>query len=185
VAHPRLLRRLVRQLRGCLPRLPKLQARVLRLRAGVGPGGPRSTATVARLVDRTVPQVRRVQRRAVRRLRAEARDGCSAVAAPDGAGATDTGTSADAGLAALGTAGGGDDGDGAAGPGGAGDAKSRTVEDKGGGSNGVLGVQDERSSPLRNLFPDPPGGADITLPVLAGLLLTAFLVAARLRRRRG
>jgi hypothetical protein len=183
-ASSRKLRRTVRALRGCLAALPRLEARVLRLRAGIGRARPHSTAAVARIVDRPLRQVRRVQRRALRHLRRDGRDGCAgAAAAPDGEGATATLGGTGTGLAALGDTGAGvnagADGTGAAAGGGGTD---HPVDTKDGGSSGVLGAQNDRERPPAGALPDVPGGVDPTLPVLL-MLLAALFVAHRLRQR--
>jgi hypothetical protein len=74
----RRLRRAVLTRRGCLGALPRLARRVLVLRAGVGRPKPRSRRTVARILDRRVSRIRRVERRALRQLRNLAEGGCGA-----------------------------------------------------------------------------------------------------------
>jgi hypothetical protein len=126
-----------------------------------------------------------VERRALRHLRRDGRDGCpGAAAAPDGAGATGTPGATGTGLAALGDTGAGvnagADGSGAAAGGGGG--TDRPVDTKDGGSSGVLGAQNDRERPLPGALPDVPGGVDPTLPVLL-MLLAALYGAHRLRQR--
>jgi len=70
------LRRMVGRLRGCLDGLPVLERRVLILRVGVGPGGPRSRARVARATGLSTRRVARLETRGLRRLRGLARGGC-------------------------------------------------------------------------------------------------------------
>jgi hypothetical protein len=77
-ARDRRLRRAVLTRRGCLGALPRLARRVLVLRAGVGRPKPRSRRTVARILDRRVSRIRRVERRALRQLRNLAEGGCGA-----------------------------------------------------------------------------------------------------------
>jgi hypothetical protein len=69
----RRLRRTVRRLRACLGGLPALERKVLVLRSGLGPRHARSRAQVARTLDLSPRRVRRVERRALRRLR----EGCA------------------------------------------------------------------------------------------------------------
>jgi Sigma-70, region 4 len=76
VRRERRLRQVVGRLRGCLDGLPMLERRVLVLRAGVGPGGPRSRTRVARALDLTPRRVARLERRGLRHLRGSGRDGC-------------------------------------------------------------------------------------------------------------
>jgi hypothetical protein len=83
VRRERRLRRVVGRLRGCLDGLPVLERRVLVLRAGVGPGGPRSRARVARGTNLSTRRVARLERRGLRRLRDLARGGCGMSASSD------------------------------------------------------------------------------------------------------
>jgi hypothetical protein len=83
VRRERRLRQVVGRLRGCLDGLPVLERRVLILRAGVGPGDPRSRARVARATDLSTRRVARLERRGLRRLRGLARGGCGMSARSD------------------------------------------------------------------------------------------------------
>ena len=72
----RRLRGAVDRYRSCLDGLPVLERRVLVLRSGLGPRGPRSRAGVARTLDLSARRVARLERRGLRRLRGLARGGC-------------------------------------------------------------------------------------------------------------
>jgi hypothetical protein len=88
--------RSVKRLSPCLYALPRLERRVLVLRAGLGRAAPRSRRTVARRLGTSQRRVKRAERRALRRLaKANRRDGCArrnaagaigAVAGPSGDG---------------------------------------------------------------------------------------------------
>jgi len=76
----------VHRLSSCLVELPRIYARVLALRAGVGRAEPASVSATARRVDRSHRAVRRIERRGLHKLRLAARDGCETPAV-DGSGA--------------------------------------------------------------------------------------------------
>jgi hypothetical protein len=61
--------------RVCLGSLPRIERRVLILRAGLRRGAPRRRVTVARMIDRPVARVRRLERRALKRLKRLSADG--------------------------------------------------------------------------------------------------------------
>jgi hypothetical protein len=75
------------QLQGCLGRVPRLERRVLVLRAGVGIGHTRSRARVARITGLRRASVARLERRGLRKLRALGRSGACPVV-PTGAAQT-------------------------------------------------------------------------------------------------
>jgi hypothetical protein len=176
------LRTAVRRLRGCLPALPRLQRRVLVLRTGIGKGGPRSRERVAGILDRSEIRVARIERRAVRRLRAADRSGrcadierASALTAPDGdasaAAAALEGSLVDA---AAGGAGGVANAVGGAG----GDEPSGGKGDDGKGRSGVKGESREGDTPPGVATPlNPP--PDITLAIIGLLLLAGAALAVR------
>jgi hypothetical protein len=68
------------QLQGCLARVPRLERRVLVLRAGVGIAHTRSRAQVARITGLRRARVARLERRGLRKLRALARSGACPIA---------------------------------------------------------------------------------------------------------
>jgi Sigma-70, region 4 len=67
------------QLQGCLGRVPRLERRVLVLRAGVGIAHTRSRAQVARITGIRRARVARLERRGLRKLRALGRAGACPV----------------------------------------------------------------------------------------------------------
>ena len=170
----RRLRRAVRRLTPCLSSLPRIQARVLALRAGIGPGRAMSRGRVARALDRPQRLVRRLERRGLANLR-QARDGgaCTRSVEPDGAGATP----------AIAAAGGGEvvriasDA-----------APAQLVGDSGGSGDrgGVLGEQREGGRrTIAGVIPRPPAPIELTLPLIIALCSIAWLVGRRLHRARG
>ena len=192
----RRFRRTVRRLSGCLDALPELSRRVLVLRAGVGEQDVLTVAQTARRVDRRMRAVRRIERRALRRLKAADRAGRCGEPVPDGAGAPATaiggggvgaGAAAGSELAAAGSAAGGSEDAGEGGAGGSGQDSFGTGN--GGDRGGVKGEQRERSPKRSPSFPGnlvAPAGKGIPavvwlVPVLA---LAGWFVAARIRRRR-
>jgi hypothetical protein len=70
VRRDRQLRHAVLGFRGCLSRLPRVERKVLVLRAGVGISHPRSRRLVARLTGLSPRRVARLERRGLRRLNA-------------------------------------------------------------------------------------------------------------------
>ena len=178
----RRLRRTIRDLRRCLSTLPRAQARVLSLRAGLGPGAALSRAEVAVDIDRSVGHVRRVERRAVAKLRGVRRTrGCGGAAAPatggdagaslvaSGAGTT-TATTAATSAGAPGAIAGGD----AGGRGGSGSS------DRG----GVKGESRQGRSPIAGLIPRAPQAVELTLPIVVALCAIGWLAGRRVVRRR-
>ena len=177
-------RQTVRRLRGCLAELPKRQARVLALRAGVGQRKPLTVAETASRIGLRDRQVRRIQRRALRTLRRAARDGCSAAPAPDGSGpettVAPTGTAialADAGTGAV-----------APDPSGT-DSKGGGTGSSGGTSSSHGAVKDEqrehhasRQFPGAFLAPSEPFPPILlAIPAVAGAI---WFAVSRIRRRR-
>jgi hypothetical protein len=69
---------MVLRLRGCLPRLPRGERRVLILRARLGAPRPRPRARVANILDVSAHRVARIERRALRRLGRLALQDCGA-----------------------------------------------------------------------------------------------------------
>jgi hypothetical protein len=101
VRRDRLLRKTVQRLQGCLGSLSGLERRTLVLRTGIGPGGPRTRAQVARRLDVSARRVTRLEHRAIRALRSRAANGrCGAGSAQTIAGAPAEGTGV-AGLAQM------------------------------------------------------------------------------------
>jgi hypothetical protein len=88
VTRSRSLRRFrstVRRLRGCFYAISRFERRVVALRAGIGRTGPLSRRAVARRLDVSTRRVRRLEGRAVRRLRSANRaDGCGGAGAGSG-----------------------------------------------------------------------------------------------------
>lgn len=98
-AAERRLRQTVESLSGCLSSLPSLEATVLALRAGLGPGDPLSTRQVGGRLGVSASAVHNAERQGVRGLQqANAATGCGAA----GRGRTG-GSSFEAGQPALGT----------------------------------------------------------------------------------
>jgi hypothetical protein len=170
------VQRLVARYGGCLARLPVRQRRVLRLRAGVGPGGPETRAAVARKLELPLVRVRRAERRGLRALRRAAREGC-AVAATDGAGADPAlaavepveATTAVLASGSTGRAGPAAEGDG----GSAGGGRGGTERDAG----GVKGISATGSAPA-------PGETGVVLPIVGVLLLLVCLTGFGIETRR-
>jgi hypothetical protein len=187
----RQVRRLVARFGGCLQQLTVRQRRVLRLRAGLGPREPATRAAVARRLDLPVARVRRAERRGLRALRSNAREGCGA--ASDGAGAdpalTGAGDGAAAASAVLASGSGGDGGGSATGGGdaaGGGDPANGDGLDSGGGAADGSSEVDGSSGGVKGIgaTSPPPGAAatDVTLPLI--VLLVAGLAAFGFRALR-
>jgi hypothetical protein len=188
----------VRRLSDCLDALPDLSRRVLVLRAGVGEQDVLTLAQTARRVDRRMRTVRRIERRALRRLKAADRAGRCGESVPDGAGAPLTatgggdfgaGTGSELAAAGTGAATGGSEEAGGGGTGGSGGGDSFGTGN-GGDRGGVKGEQRERSPKRSPSFPgnlvSPAAGKGIPpllwlVPVLAAL---GWYAATRIRRRR-
>ena len=80
------MRKTVQRLQGCLGSLSGLERRVLVLRAGIGAGGPRTRAQVARRLDVSARRVTRLEHRGMRALRGLAGAGrCGGAGSPGGA----------------------------------------------------------------------------------------------------
>jgi hypothetical protein len=177
----RRVRRLVARFGGCLQQLTVRQRRVLRLRAGLGPREPATRAAVARRLDLPVERVRRAERRGLRALRSNAREGCGA--ASDGAGADPALTGAVDGAAAASAV----LASGSGGRGGSGDPASGGGRNSGGGSSdGSSGGDGGSSGGVKGIgATSPPPGApatDVTLPLI--VLLVAGLAAFGFRALR-
>ena len=163
----------MRRFRGCLDGLAPLERRVLALRAGLGEVRIHTRNRVARLLDLSTRRVGRVERSGLRKLRALGRSGaCGAALTADG-GVPAPAVAAVPRLWAVPTAG-----------------LARPL-----GRLEVKGEQQSSSDPDGEpvLPPEavvPPGGAvlpgtregagiDLTIPLLALLVLTLILVAVR------
>jgi len=197
----RRLRRLVLRLHACLVTLPAAERRVITLRAGLDTGVSLSRREVARRTGLTTRAVRRLERRAIRRLSAaHERTGCTARATPPsrpvillpGAGTPAAVAGLPGGRPAL-----------VAGAGGLG-APSR-VGAPGGGAEprhgGVLGVQVSGGSGAGDGVPaavgatptpgvakalrkaEDPAGGDLTVPLLLVALVPFAVLAMRQVRR--
>jgi hypothetical protein len=177
----RRLRRLVRSLEGCLPKLSPLARRVLVRRAGLGRHDVASRPEVAREFGLSVRRVGRVERRAARALRradrsSGCRDGTASSAGAGGVagmgGGPGGGSSAVAGL----TAG---SGNGFAGPR-QGDGQSGGSGGATGGSGGVAGATAEnRPAPHVAL---PPVGGDGKIFIFVTVAAIILLLAREIQR---
>ena len=88
----RRLRRVVEDLSGCLSSVPRFDAAVLALRAGLGDRAPRSRSQTARRLNTSAKRVAGAERRGVRGLKdARRRGACGAGATESGAGGGPTG----------------------------------------------------------------------------------------------
>ena len=197
-ARERRFRRAVRRLSDCLDALPLLSRRVLVLRAGVGEQRVLSVAQTARRVDRRERAVRRIERRALRQLKAADRAGSCGEPVPDGAGAPAIDVSgselAAAGTAATGATGATGAAGAAGGQPGSGGGDGGSSGGAGGGSSGgdrggVKGEQRERSSERSPSFPgslvSPAGeGIPVWLWIVLALAGLGWLAVTRIRRRR-
>jgi hypothetical protein len=204
-ARERRFRRTVRELQPCLSTLPALARRVLVLRAGVGEQEVLSLAQTARRVDRRQGIVRRIERRAVRRMKVamkqgECTGGASAIA-PDGEGTSGPltgmagGEFAAAGASGAGetasTTGGGTVADAITGGGGGDGSGSGAGSGSGSGDRGgVKGEQREnRGGDRAKTFPgslvSPPGkGIPAPFFILVALAGLAWLAVTLVRRRK-
>jgi hypothetical protein len=179
----RRLRRAVLQFNSCLDDVSSLQRRVLRLRAGVGAGPPRSRRGVARRLELRPRRVMRLERTGLRKVRSLARGGScgggggGGVGAPSGGAASGAGGADGGGSPLLASA------DGASGSAGAGDSSAGSGSTSGSGSGGsesggVRGESDTRPPELFSGGGDGtgssvPGGTPIVI-ALALVLLAAL-----------
>jgi hypothetical protein len=176
------VRETVRRYSGCLGELPLREARVLVLRAGIGPGPALSRARTGDRLDIPTRRVARLERRGLRHLRAAAADGCGGGAAGR--------TIAETVLAALG---GGDGGAAAAVGAGISDAASGGARTggSGGSAQGGSGVKgefessDDDGGSGRPAVSVPPVTADeggTTAFSIAALLLGLLMLGYAVRR---
>jgi hypothetical protein len=123
----------------CVAELSPLQRKVLRLRAGVGAGPPRSRQGVASRLDLSVRRVTRLERSGLARLRSLGRSGgCGGgVVAPAALATANVAAGTTAAVAAAAPKRGGSGGGGK--PGGSGGSGSGSSSGGGGGSGGVGG----------------------------------------------
>ena len=178
---------MVRRYAGCLGILPRRERRVLELRAGVGPRRPASRARVSRRLDLSVRRVARIERRALRTLERDARDGCTLApgaefavdetaiwAAGDGAVLAAAGSRGTAGTAGTVATGGADAPAGGSGGERSPRARPRAGTEDQGGVAGITAVSPPPPSAT-------PAGTDVTIPVLLVVLAGMALFALRHR----
>jgi hypothetical protein len=176
----------VAQTSRCLDDLSAGQRRVLTLRAGVGPGPPRSRGRVAKRLNITERRVVRLERTGLRRLRTLAKGGGCAVPAQTQPGSQTSTAGAVAPLAAAAIStpsSGGNDG---------GSSGSGGERGKGGGSDS--GGRRGGATDTPNDAPDiggvagasqsnPPGSVNLTIPLLLLFLGLAAAASIYLLRR--
>jgi len=180
VRRDRRLRREVRRLEPCFGVLPRVNSRVLTLRAGLDGDDPLSRAQVARRLDRGARSVGRIERRSVARLRVALRDGRCTAATSGGSESSDPG--------ATGSAGTGTDGSSAAGSGSSTAPDGQGLPDGAPASEidsqvGVKGESEDNLGPF-GMFSSPATPLNVWLPILLGLLLLTGFALWRFRRRR-
>jgi hypothetical protein len=186
------LRETVAAANSCLGELDPAQRRVITLRAGVGPGPPRSRGGVAKRLDISVRRVVRLERAGLKRLKSLTENG-RCVPLEQGSGTATAGVVAAGSLSAIVTSGkSGNDTDKSKSPKGGRDG-SGSGRDEGGSStgNGGEGTGDDRGGVAGRSITSLPvaaGSGASWLIILVALVLLALaartLVPMLLRRRR-